>query len=363
MFSQATCVHGRVCTAMAKFVAFVAVCAVPALGQVVDARFDDNPNKSESEYCPHEIALPISGQVRTANNSPLPKNVRVILETAAGAFSDQQLPDADGRFRFLSVAGIKYRVTVVAAGFRTEKRDIDDNWGANHSPTIYLVPSGKKDSTPSSETASDLAASQKAKRDYEKGYGEMQRGNLDEARKYLEKAVGEGPCYARAQTALGVALGMQHQPAAAESAFHNSIKCDEGFVEAYLQLAILLKGQNKYVECETVLEQGLRRFPDEWRLHYQLGNAKAGLGNYAAAEQEFLRALTLNPELPPEFRLRLAELYRDWKKYDKARVEAEAYLHADLHGPMAEAARKMMQELEASRALTPVKTQADPAKP
>ena len=348
---------------MAKFIAFVAVCAVPALGQIVDAHFDDNLSKNETAYCPHEIALPISGQVRTADNSPLPKDVRVILETAAGAFADQQLPDTAGRFRFLGVAGVKYRVIVVAAGFRTEKQEVDDSWGANHSPTIYLVPSGKNNSSPLSESASDLAASQKAKRDFEKGYGEMQRGNLEEARKHLEKAVGEDPCYARAQTALGVTLGMQHQPAAAESAFRNSIKCDEGFVEAYLQLAILLKGQNKYAECETVLEHGLRRFPGEWRLHYQLGNAKARLGNYAAAEQEFLKALTLNPELPPEFRLRLAELYRDWKKYDKARVEAEAYLRADPHGPMAEPARKMMEELEASGALTPVKTPADPAKP
>jgi len=363
MFNRTSDVQEQVCRAMAKFAACLALCALPALGQIVDAHIDDNPSMNETAYCPHENAIPLEGQVRTTDNSPLPQNVKVILETAQGTFSDQKFVSADGRFRFLTVEGVKYRLIVVAQGFQSAKQDVDDNWGANHSPTIYLVPSGKKNSAPPAEVASDLAAPKPARKEYEAGYRELQAGNLEDARKHLEKAVGVAPCYARAQTALGVTLSMQHQPAAAEAAFHNSIKCDAGYAEAYQRLAILLKGEQKYQECETVLEQGLRRFPNEWGLHYQLGNAKAGLGDYAAAEQEFLKAQTLNADLPTEFHLRLAEFYRDWKKYDKARAEAEAYLRADPHGRLAEPARKMVEELEASGALTRVKTPTDPARP
>jgi len=361
MFRQDS-IHWLGCTGIAKFVACMALCAMPALGQVVDAHVDDNPNTNETAYCPHENAQPIMGLVRTADNSPLPQDVRARLETAEGAFSAQQFVHADGRFRFLAVEGHSYRIVVTAAGFQTAKQDVGNTWDASHSPVIYLVPSGKKNAPPT-EAATDLTAPMQARKEYEKGSRELESGNLQEARKHLEKAVAEDPCYARAQTGLGVTLGMQHQLAAAESAFHNSIKCDGGYLEAYLQLAILLKGQKKYKECETVLEQGLRRFPGEWRLHYQLGNAKDGSGDYEAAEREFLTAQTLNAELPTEFHLRLADLYRNWKKYDKARAEIETYLRLDPHGSMAELARQMMQQLEASGAVAPGRNQADPVKP
>jgi tetratricopeptide (TPR) repeat protein len=335
---------------------------MPAAGQVYNAHVGKNEMDVDPKYCPHEVALTLSGQVRTADNSPLPQEVRVRLETDGGALSAQQIVSADGRFRFLTVQGNSYRIVVIAKGFETVHQEVGEEWGADHSPTIYLVPSGKKDA-PSTEAATDLAAPMQARKEYEKGSRELESGNLQEARKHLEKAVAEDPCYARAQTGLGVTLGMQHQLAAAESAFHNSIKCDGGYLEAYLQLAILLKGQKKYKDCETVLEQGLRRFPGEWRLHYQLGNAKDGSGDYEAAEREFLTAQTLNAELPTEFHLRLADLYRNWKKYDKARAEIETYLRLDPHGSMAELARQMMQQFEASGAVAPGRNQADPAKP
>jgi tetratricopeptide (TPR) repeat protein len=364
MLSQAVAIHDWAVAAIVRVsIICLAVCTVPAFGQVVDAHIDNNLNVNESAYCPHENAIPIDGQVRTSDNSPLPKNVRVILETSEGAFSDQQFPGADGRFRFLTVQGNKYRITVVADGFQRATQNVDDDWGANHSPTIYLVPSGKKSSAPPAEAASDRAAPKQARKEYEAGNRALQAGNPEEARKHLEKAVSEYPCYARAQTALGVTLVMQHQPAAAESAFRSALKCDAGFLEAYQRLAILLKGQNKYAECEAILDEGVRRFPAEWGLHYQLGNAKAGLGDYPDAEQEFLKAQTLNTEPPPEIHLRLAEFYRDWKKYDKARAEAETYLRTDPHGPMAEPAREMLQELQASRVLTTGKTPVDPARP
>ena len=361
--SRQTSIHWLACTGIARLVTCVALCAMTAIGQVLNAHIGKDEDKVDPHYCPHEQALPIEGQVRTADNSPLPQDVRVRLETENGAFSGQQIVSADGRFRFLGVEGNSYRIVVTARGFQTAHEEIGDSWGVNHSPTIYLVPSGKRDATPPGEIATDLAAPKQARKEFEKGSRELEGGNLEEARKDLEKAVTEDPCYARAQTALGVTLGLQHQDAAAESAFNKSIKCDGGYLEAYLQLAILLKGQKRYKECETALEQGLRWFPSEWRLHYQLGNAKEGLGDYETAEQEFLKAQTLNAELPPAFHLRLADLYRNWKKYDPARAEMEAYLRVDPNGQLAEATRTTLREMQASGLVSSVPSKADQGQP
>ncbi|MBZ5516425.1 MAG: carboxypeptidase regulatory-like domain-containing protein [Acidobacteriia bacterium] len=355
--------HGLVCAAIAGLAACVAFCAKPALGQVYNAHVGKDERDVDPNYCPHELTLAIAGQVRTVDNSPLPQNVVVRLETTEGAFSAQQVVGPDGRFRFLGVAGNSYRVVVRAKGFQPASKEVEEEWGASYSPTIDLHPSVEKDAGPPVEIATDRAAPKQARREYEAGFRELGGGNLEEARKHLEKAVGADPCYARAQTALGVTLAKQHELAGAESAFHKAIECDAGFAETYLQLAILLKGGKKSQECETTLEEGLRRFPNDWRLHYQLGNIKADSGDYEAADQEFVKAQSLNADLPPEFHVRLAELYRDWKKYDKARAQVETYLHDNPRGPLAEPARRMMEELEASGAVTMGSGQAAAAKP
>jgi len=360
--SSQTSIHGLGCTGIARFLTCLAFCAVPARGQAIND-LGKNENINEARYCPHELTLAIDGQVLTVDKSPIPPEVRVLLETDEGAFSDQQFVRADGRFHFLGVEGKSYRVVVTAQGFQTVNRQVDGTWGASYSPTIYLVPLAKKNAPPPAEATTDLAAPKQARKEFERGSRELEGGNLAEARMHLEKAVAEDPCYARAQTALGVTLGQQHQDAAAESAFHNSIKCDGGFLDTYLQLAMLLKGQKKYQECAVTLEQGLRQFPSEWRLHYQLGNAKEGSGEYEVAEQEFLKAQTLNAELPPAFHLRLADLYRDWKKYAQARAEMETYLRADPKGQFAEATRTGLREMQASGLVSSVPSKVDQGQP
>jgi tetratricopeptide (TPR) repeat protein len=354
MYRNLRNIHGGTGKAIATVSICMMVCAAPARGQVVDAHYDNSLTANESAYCPHENAIPIDGQVRTSDNAPLPKTVRVILETAEGAFSDQQFPGADGRFHFLTVQGNKYRIVVMADGFQRASQTVDDDWGASHSPTIFLVRSGKGNSAAPAEAASDAAAPKAARKEFDAGMRALQAGNPEDARKHLEKAVSAYPCFARAQSALGASLAVQHDLAPAESAFRNSIKCDAGFLEAYLRLAVLLKTEGRYPACRTLLELGVRQFPNEWTVHYQLGNVDAALGDYPGAEQEFLKAQTLNTTPPPEMHVRLAEFYQDWKKYGKARAEAETYLRVEPHGPLAASARKILQELRASEALNTV---------
>ena len=332
-----------------------ALCSMPAIGQM-----------DQEQHIDLRAARRIEGQVRTTDNKPVPLDVTVRLEEGEGQLTRQQFVASDGKFVFTDLRGGSYRLIVTAKGYQTVSQVVEMTWEVTPHPMVYLVPLVKRNpalSAPPTETATDLAAPKQARKEYEKGSRELAGGNLEEARKHLEMAVAEDPCYARAQTALGVTLGQQHQDAAAESAFNKSITCDGGYLEAYLQLAVLLKGQKKFKECETVLEQGLRQFPSEWRLHYQLGNAKEGSGEYEVAEQEFLKAQTLNAELPPAFHLRLADLYRDWKKYAQARAEMETYLRADPNGQFAEATRKMLREMQASGLVSSVPSKADPGKP
>jgi len=340
------------CARVAMFAAWMALGPMWVMGQV------DQPMRMDIR-----AGRMIAGQVRTTDNKPLPLDITVRLEEAEGQPSDQQFVGSNGKFEFHDLTGSTYRLTVTAKGFQTVTQDIDMTYGVTQRPMVYLVPIITRTPPPPADTATDLAAPKQARREFEKGARELDGGNLAEARMHLEKAVAADPCYARAQTALGVTLSRQQQWVEAESAFRNSIKCDGGFLDAYLQLAVLLKGQKKYQECAVTLEQGLRQFPNEWRLHYRFANAKEGLGEYETAEQEYLKTQALNAQLPSAFHLQLADFYRNWKKYDKAQAEMEAYLRADPHGEFAESTRKTLKELRASGLVSGVPGKTDQGKP
>lgn len=326
----------------------------PAPGQSIP------PNGAD--FSVPDPALAIDGEVRTSDNAPLPQNTMARLEAEDGRPFDERRVSGDGKFKFVTLAKGAYRLTVTAAGYRPVTESLDNSYGAPPLLLVRLYPVDST-STPSQSTVTDLAAPKPAQHEYEKGRHQMGLGNLKEAQRHLEKAVEKDPCYARAQTALGMVFTREQQFAAAESAFRKSIKCDGGFLQGFVQLALLEWDQKKYEACSATLEQGLRQFPNQWSLHYDLGKAKQSLSDYPIAEQEYLKAQALNPAMPPAFHLELADLYRKWKKDDKARAEMEAYLRADPNGKFAERTRKMLQDLQASEPASGVPGHEDQRKP
>ena len=75
------------------------------------------------------------------------------------------------------------------------------------------------------------------------------------------------------------------------------------------------------------------------------------MGKYAAAEQEFLKAESLNAALPTEVHVRLADVYVKQSAYVKAYAEMQAYLRAEPNGPYAAKVRNLMHQMESDRAV------------
>jgi tetratricopeptide (TPR) repeat protein len=300
-----------------------------------------------------QLPVSIQGHIHTGDGSPLPNDITVRLETAEEASMAQQFVGIDGKFEFRNLKEGLYRLRVTAKGYKTALQDVDTHWcwyGSCYE-NIYLVPEDTKETPgpPSRTVAStDLAAPKKARKAYEKGRAALQKGNSEEARQQLEKAVAEYPCFARALTSLGVARSFQRQFEPAESSLKKALECDSGYLEAYLQLAILLNVERKYAKNIANLRTALGHFPGEWQLYEQLGAAEGGAGRYSEAEQAFAKAESLNPTLPPEFHLKVAERYVSWKQYDKARAEMQAYLAAEPNGRFAEETRRTISYMESS---------------
>jgi tetratricopeptide (TPR) repeat protein len=207
----------------------------------------------------------------------------------------------------------------------------------------------------------DEAAPRKARKEYEKGSRALKERNLNEARVHLEKATEEYPCFARAQTDLGLTLALLNNVPTAEAALKKSISCDADYLEAYSRLGMLLESNKRHAESEKILEEGIRRSPNSWDLHYQLAATYSGLEQYGKAEEEYLKVRSLNPAPPAELHVRLADLYYRRKEYGKSYGEMQAYLSEEPNGRFATRTKVVMEEMKSSGKVRSAETQ--PSKP
>jgi len=309
-------------------------------------------------------AVTLVGKVRAQSgeyNGPL---VTLKLEDADGSLIDRRTTGgSDDRFEFDGLTRSQFRLQVDAPGFQPQTKEVDLTGPRN---TVFidvvLLPLAKATQPASDLPAlTDESAPKKARHEYEKGGRALQKQKPGEAILYYQKAVAEYPCYARAQTDLARALVLQNKISEAETALRKSIACDGGFLDAYIKLAIILNGTNRYSESKKVLDEGLRLAPSSWNLYYQLGVTHSGLGEFDKAEADYLKVRSLNLAAPSELHVRLADLYHRMKAYNKAYAEMQAYLLDDPNGRLAARTRAVMQEMESTGLVRAART--PPAQP
>jgi len=306
----------------------------------------------------------LAGQVRGSDGHTTPSGVNLRLETAQGVLVQTQPANPGGQFEFTDLHKQPYRLTVTAQGFQTLQQDLDLSLSATRVfINLFLTPVGEsKSQTAAPPALTDQQAPRKAREEFAKGVQASSKEKYSEARAYFEKAIAEYPCYARAQTQLAITLIHLSDPTSAESAVRKSIECDHGFYEGLLVLGQLLNVQKRFKESEPVLREGVRLAPGLWQFYYQLGVADFGLGENTKAEQEYQKVLSLNPTPPPDYHVKIADVYLAEKAYDKAYAEMQAYLQSDPGGRFADKIRRIIQEMEASGVLSKSKPSSAQAK-
>jgi len=289
----------------------------------------------------------VEGQVLTDRGMPPATTANLHLETQEGQVVADQPADSRGRFRFINLSRQAYHLTVTAEGFQTLQQWVDLCRGESRFLiTVTITSLEKAKSKGAMVSITDLSAPRKARKEYEKGQRAFQKENLPEARRHLENAVAEYPCYARAQTNLGMTLELLGENAPAESAFRKAVECDAGFHEAHVQLGIFLNHQKRFAESAADLRKVIGHFPGSWQLSYQLAAAEYGLGQYPQAAQEYLRAQSMSSEIPAEIHIRLADVYTQQGAYADAYAELQAYLRAEPQGRFAAKATDVIQRME-----------------
>jgi tetratricopeptide (TPR) repeat protein len=294
----------------------------------------------------------VVGRVRTDQGTVV-KSATVRLETEEGQRVAEQPVNSAGEFYFSYVPKRPYVLVVTAEGFEPYRQTLDVSATANDIiANITLSPLGKLASEKTSPPAlSDAQAPKEAKREYENAQKALQSHKLGDTRKHLEAAVRQYPCYARAQTDLGLLLSDQKDYKGSEAALRTSIKCDPGYLDAYSALGALLNAEKRYDEAEAVLEQAVRQAPGSWQFHFQMGVAEYGLKRYDEAEQNYRKAQSLISTPEPELNAKLADVYLRKNDFPKAYAEMQNYLKAEPHGALAPRIKDIMKQMESAGVL------------
>lgn len=294
----------------------------------------------------------VEGTIRTDAGQLPGAGVMVRIETEDGELAALGPATSSGGFTFEAVVKKICRLTVTADGFETAEQTIDLTRTANMvEVTVNLVPARKTERPVMAPALSDAKASKNAQKEFEKGDSALNARKLNEAQTHLEKAVGDSPCYARAQTELATVFAEKQKMADAEAVARKARDCDPDFIEAYLQLGMILNTEKKFTEGEAALQEGIRRDPAQWQFYYQLATAHYGQRDFSKAEQDYQRVLSLNPSPPPEFRVKLADVYLKENNYEKAYAQMQEYLKVEPNGRFAQKIKGIMQQMEAAGAV------------
>jgi tetratricopeptide (TPR) repeat protein len=294
----------------------------------------------------------LNGQVRTDEGLAV-KNATVKLETEEGELVQEQPTTTAGQFFFNNIPKAMYVLTVTAQGFETYQQTFNMGEGANqYDISVSLTPAGKPVQAKAEPPAlSDAQAPKEAKRDYDKAEKAISSRKYGEARKQLKSAVDQYPCYAKAQTKLGLIMSQQKDYRDAEAAFRKSISCDAGYLDAYLELGQLLNAEKRFTEAGPVLEQGLRQSPASWQFYYEAGVGQYGLGHYDIARQQFEKAKALTAQPSADLDVKLADVYVKENSFQKAYASMQDYLKLDPEGAFAPRIKTIMKQMESSGVL------------
>lgn len=169
-------------------------------------------------------------------------------------------------------------------------------------------------------------------------------GLFDEAVQFIKKAINADSAQADYYNSLGVTLRKAGHISEAEKAYHRCLQRAPEHLEARSNLGTLLRHQKRYVEAIAVCRQLVKRVPGDIKARINLGGALHENGNLLEAQEQFLYALSLQPNRQTKASIytNLANIH--WTLGDAAQSSHYQALVADLTGQPTDVANYLLAQ-------------------
>jgi tetratricopeptide (TPR) repeat protein len=200
-------------------------------------------------------------------------------------------------------------------------------------------------------SANAAQAPVEARKHYEKGLDEKNKGNLEGADQQFRKAVDAYPKYAVAWLELGRVQIAKKDIAGARQSFQQSIAADDKLLGPYQELTQLAAHDKQWQEVADTTDHLLKlnpaNFPEFWFYNCV---AKYQLGNLDGAENSARQGVKIDTEHRiPKMEYVLGQLLVAKGDYPGAAEHLHEYLRLLPNGPDAADAQKKLDEVEKLR--------------
>lgn len=334
-----------------------------------------------------------SGKVLLDTGTPAPSSVGVIRSCSGlsrrvaftapdGSFSfvlgeryQDLTPDASDDTRFTSDNNPMTRNAMAASGLLNPNSVVSDcelraDLAGYASSTIRLDPSmnnsivgtimlhSRVKKAEGMVTAASLEVPAKARKEFEKGSEQLEKGNLAEAEKTLQKAIDQYPRFAEAWTRLGDLEQRRNNPDAAEKDYQEAISSDPNLPLPYLRMAYLQAAAKNWDETRKLTEKLISLDPTDFPLaYYYNAVAQFNMQHLDKAESMALRAEAMDKQhAEPRVELLLATICTAKQSYSAAADHYRTYLTLVPNGPLTERVKTDIAKMEQL-----AKSQAPPA--
>jgi tetratricopeptide (TPR) repeat protein len=185
-------------------------------------------------------------------------------------------------------------------------------------------------------SVTSLKAPSDARKEFENGKAQLEKGKLNDAESSLRKAVTTYPQYAEAWYLLGKVQAAKKDPAAAHASYEAAQKADPDYAPTYLPLIQAAAQAHQWQDAlslsDRLIALDTSRYP---MAYYYSAVANYNLERLQAAEENALKAETLDKAHgEPRVEILLGMIYTAEQNYTAAAQHYQKYLQMVPEGPL-----------------------------
>jgi tetratricopeptide (TPR) repeat protein len=303
------------------------------------------------------FAQPIDLQVHIVSEKDRPVPLVVQLELIAnsrGTISSQST-DAQGVSHFSLLNAGTFRIRVSGRGIKTAVSDAftvnrGDGMVTQNIRVQLDVESGTSSANGNNTVAAaDYAVPKDAAKAFDKGVGQLRKGQWKDAESSFEAAIAIHPKFDRAYDSLGLAKQNGGDVQGAKVAYETALQLNDHNADAQRNLARILEGQREWPGAAELLLKSLATEPNNAGSLTLLSIAMIEQGRVDDAIAAASRVHGLEHKSYPVAHFVLARAYALKQQNDNAVAEYRLYLKEEPSGPRAEAAKNELAKLQTSR--------------